>query len=144
MTAWTRKRRYFYDGVISEKLNLRAWGTEMARNFLLDLVMRNGQFYLQPLMEFDAAEPITGLFTAGNIIEGSFQLNYFDQDQRQSPRVSVRWREEKRSSDAANQGLFPVVREVTVRESFVPADAPLEQIDMSDFCTSEVHAIDRA
>ena len=76
MTAWTRKRRYFYDGVISEKLNLRAWGTEMARNFLLDLVMRNGQFYLQPLMEFDAAEPITGLFTAGNIIEGSFQLNY--------------------------------------------------------------------
>ena len=144
MTTWTRNRRYFYDGVISEKLNLRTWGTEMARNFLLDLVMRNGQFYLQPLVEFDGAEPITGIFTAGNIIEDSFQLNYFDQDQRQAPRVSVRWREEKRSTDAAERGLFPVVREVTVRENFVAADAPLEQIDMSDFCTSEIHAVDRA
>ena len=26
----------------------------------------------------------------------------------------------------------------------MPADAPLEQIDLSDFCTSEVHAMDRA
>jgi hypothetical protein len=143
-TAWTRARRYFFDGAISQRLNLRSWGMETARAFLLDLVIRNGRFALQPLIEFDQAEPITGLFTSGNILEGTFELNYLDQDQRQSPRVSVKWREEKRTDDLANRGLFPVVREVTVREIGTNVDAPLEQIDMSDFCTSEVHAVDRA
>ena len=82
--------------------------------------------------------------TSGNILDDSFELTYFDQDQRQAPRVSVKWREEKPNGTGATQGLFPIVREVTVREAGVPADAPLEQIDMSDYCTSEVHAVDRA
>lgn len=143
-TTFTRARRYFFDGAISQPINLRQWGTATARDFLLDFVIRNGRFALQPIVEFDAAEPITGFFTSGNIVEDTFELSYFDQDQRQPPRVSVKWREEKRNGTAATLGLFPVVREVTVREAGVPADAPLEQIDMSDFCTSEVHAVDRA
>ena len=31
-----------------------------------------------------------------------------------------------------------------VREATSPASAPIEQLDLSDFCTSEAHAIDRA
>ena len=143
-TSFTNSRRYFFDGAISTPINLRQWGTEVARNFMLDFVIRNGRFSLQPIVEFDAAEPITGLFTSGNILDDSFELTYFDQDQRQAPRVSVKWREEKPNGTGATQGLFPIVREVTVREAGVPADAPLEQIDMSDYCTSEVHAVDRA
>jgi hypothetical protein len=37
-----------------------------------------------------------------------------------------------------------VVREVTVREVDTPEDAPLEKIDVSDYCTSEKQAIDIA
>lgn len=37
-----------------------------------------------------------------------------------------------------------MVREVSVRESGTPEDAPLEKIDISDYATSERHAIDRA
>ena len=121
---------------------MRQWGTERARDFLLDFVISNGGFALR-LLDFDEPEEITGIFTSGNIIEDTFELSYFDQEQRQARRVSeVAPRADHRRPD--NRGLFPILREVTVREAGTPDDAPLEQIDMSDFCTSQAHAIDRA
>lgn len=142
--TWTAARRYFFDGGISDKINLRTWGGQHAGYFLLDLLIRNGKFALQPAALFNEVEPITGLFTAGNIIEDSFELSYLDLQERQPPRVSVKWREEKAAFDMGQKGLFPVLREVTVREAGTPEDAPLDQIDLSDFCTSEIHAIDYA
>ena len=53
----------------------------------------------------------------------------------------MRWREEKPDQD---KGLFPLIRQVTVREAGTPEDAPLEQIDASAFATSQKHAIDVA
>lgn len=143
-TTWTVGRRYFFDQAIDSPLNFRQWATTTARHFLLDLIIRNGQWSLAPLVELNKPEPITGLFTAGNIIEDSFELSYFDQDQRQQPRISVKWRQEATTGDIENRGLFPVVREVTVAEASAPIDAPREEIDLSDFCTSQLQAIDRA
>ena len=143
-TAWTESRRYYFDGALTEPLNIRTWGVERARDFLLDFIISNGKFALRPLLDFSGPEEITGIFTSGNILEDTFELTYFDQEQRQAPRVSVRWRQEQASGTTNNRGLFPVVREVTVREATTPLDAPFEQIDMSDFCTSQAHAIDRA
>ena len=71
-------------------------------------------------------------------------MSYADLQDRLPIRVSVKWRQEKESSNTVSRGLFPVGREVTVREVSVDEDAPLEQIDMSDYCTSQTHAIDRA
>jgi hypothetical protein len=143
-TLWTVNRRYFFDQAIDSPLNMRQWATTTARHFLLDLIIRNGQWALEPLVELQQPEPITGIFTAGNIIEDSFELNYFDQDQRQLPRISVKWRQEATTGDLNNRGLFPVIREVTVAETTAPVDAPREEIDLSDFCTSQLQAIDRA
>ena len=143
-TTWTTDRRYFFDGALTAPFNIRDWGIDTARAFLLDLVIANGRFSLRPLLEFDGPEVITGLFTAGNILQDSFQLSYFDQEQRQAPQVSVKWRQEATTGDANNRGLFPVTREITVREADTDINAPRESLDMSDFCTSEVHAIDRA
>lgn len=142
--TWTRNRKYFFDGALAQPVNLRQWGSQTAGYFLLDLVVRNGKFALQPAVYFDAPEPITNLYTAGNILEGSFEFVYGDSDQRTPNRVSVKWRQEKASSDASSRGLFPVIREITVREASTPADAPLEALDLTDFCTSEYHAIDVA
>lgn len=141
---WTYNRRYFFDGAIIEKINIRSWGAARAQDFLLDLVVRNGKFALQPIVNLYGPENITALFTAGNIIDGSFELSYIDAADRIPPRISVRWREEREASDISSNGLFPSVREVIVREADVDNLAPLEQIDLSDFCTSERHAIDRA
>ena len=52
------------------------------------------------------------------------------------------WRYEQ--IDGEEKGLFPLTREVTVKESDTPDDAPLQKIDISDFCTSEIHAVERA
>ena len=142
--VWTTNRRYFFDGAIAEKVNIRSWGAERANDFLLELVVRNGRFALQPVATFGGPETITGLFTAGNIIEDSFEFSYADLEDRLPVRVSVKWRQEQESGDLNRRGLFPVLREVSVREQGVAADAPLIQIDMSEFCTSQTHAIDRA
>lgn len=134
-------RFYFFDGIIDEKLNIRSWAAETAQAFLLDFVIRNGKFALQPAIKFNEAEEIRGLFTAGNIIEDTFELSFADEQDRIPPRVQVRWREEKPDQD---KGLFPLIRQVTVREAGTPVDAPLEQIDASAFATSQKHAIDVA
>ncbi len=143
-SVWTTNRYYFFDGAISEKINIRSWGAAVAQNFLLDLIMRNGKFALQPVANFDGPETFTGLFTAGNIIDESFEFSYVDEQDRIPPRITVVWREERETSTANSKGLFPVVREVTVREQDTPEDAPLETIDVSDYCTSQKHAIDIA
>ena len=145
-SAFTQQRRYFFDGAISEKINIRSWGAEVASNFLLDLVIRNGKFALEPVASFDGSERVTQLFTSGNILEDSFSLSFSDDQDRIPPKISVIWREENiRSASASSvKGLFPVSREVTVREASTTENAPLEKIDMSDYCTSQRHAIDRA
>jgi hypothetical protein len=143
-TTWTRNRKYFFDGALAQPINLRQWGSQTASYFLLDLVIRNGKFALQPAVYFETPEPVTNLYTAGNILEGSFEFVYSESDQRTPNRVSVKWRQEKANTDEAARGLFPVIREVTVREVSTLFDAPLEALDLTDFCTSEYHAIDFA
>jgi len=143
-SVFTYNRRYFFDGAISDKINIRSWGSQTAANYLLDLVIRNGKFALEPVASFGGPESITQLFTSGNIIEDSFSLSFSDDQDRIPPKISVVWREERETSGTVTKGLFPVSREVTVRETTTPEDAPLEKIDISDYCTSQRHAIDLA
>lgn len=141
--AWTRERKYFFDGAVPGGINFRQWASLTASYFLLDFVVQNGSmFTLQPSFEFDKPEEITALYTAGNILPDSFQLSYADAEARLPRRVSVKWRQEKASTDESSKGLFPVIREVTVSISGTPEDAPIEAVDLTDFCTSEEHAID--
>lgn len=142
--TWTYNRRYFFDGGVSELFNFRQQGAKWAEYFLQDLLIRGGKFYMQPIALFGEAHEIQGHYTSGNVSE--FEFSTFDPDQRTPPRVTVKWREEKQAGDLSNRGLFPVVREVTVRESGTPENAPLRIIDLTsglnNFCTSEIHAID--
>ena len=141
--TWTYNQRYFFDGAISEKLNLRTWGAERARDFLLDLSVSGGKYTLNPTLSFEQLEPVA-MFSSGNIIDETLQVNYFDIQDRLDPIVSVRWREERRDSSVDSKGLFPQIREFTVRRRGVNDDAPLIQVDMSNFCTNRKHAEDRA
>ena len=87
--TWTNGRKYFFDGVIAKKLNLRSWGSDIAANFLLDLSVSGGKFKLSPVANFSGPETVNALFTAGNIIEDTFEMNYFDAQDRLAPVVSV-------------------------------------------------------
>jgi hypothetical protein len=139
---WNYERRYFCDLAQAEPLNRRVWGKETAANFLLDLVTRNGQIVLQPAFYLDRPEPITALFTSGNIVEDSFEYSTAELGDRLPVRVSVRWRQERESVSLGQRSLFPLIREVTVAAVGTPDDAQLVRIDLTDFGTSERHAID--
>ena len=141
---WTKNRGYYFDGAVSNKANLRTWGTERARDFLLDLGVSGGKFLLKPALNFDGPEPIAALFTAGNIIDDTFQMTYLDTQERTEPIVSIKWRQERMQNKVGERGLFPQLREITVRREGVSDDNPTLQLDISGFATSQRHAIDRA
>ena len=140
---WCLDRKYFYDAAVAEPINIRQWAADLAATHLLQFGEIDGKYFLRPAISFTAVS-ISGLFTAGNIAEGSFQLQYFDPEDRDPIQVSARYREERPSTDPTSPGLFPVVREVLVREATGSETDPIEQLDMSAYCTSREHAIDAA
>jgi len=140
---WCLDRKYFYDAAVAEPINIRQWAADLAATHLLQFGETDGKYFLRPAISFSAVS-IAGLFTAGNIVQDSFSLQYFDPEDRDPIQVSVRYREERPSNDLTSPGLFPVVREVLVREATGSATDPIEQLDMSEYCTSRAHAIDAA
>jgi hypothetical protein len=140
---WCQTRKYFFDGVQADRVNLRQWAADTAAAHLLVFGESDGKFYLRPALQFTAVS-IKGLFTAGNIVEGSFKLQYLEPEEREPIQVSVRYREERASTDLTNPGIFPTEREVLVREATGSATDSVESIDLSDYVTSREHAIDAA
>jgi hypothetical protein len=140
---WCASRRYYFDGVQADQVNLRQWATDTAAANLLLFGENDGKFYLRPALQFDAV-PIKALFTAGNMVEGSFKLQYLEPEEREPIQVSVRYREERASTDLTNPGIFPTEREILVRESTGSALDPVEALDLSDFVTNRQQAIDTA
>lgn len=140
---WCQDRGYFFDGAVVGRENLRQWAADIAATHLLIFGEADGRFFLRPAFPLGPV-PIRALFTAGNIREGSFRMQYLEAEERQPIQVSVRYREERASSNLSNPGLFPLEREILVREAVTPDTAPIESIDVSDYCTNPQHAIDAA
>lgn len=140
---WCQDRGYFFDGALTSRTNLRTWAADTAATNLLIFGEANGRFFLKPAFPMGPVQ-LQGLFTAGNIREESFAYQTLEAEERRPIQVSVRWREERASSNPTNPGLFPVEREILVREAATPDTATIESIDMSDYCTSRTHAIDAA
>jgi hypothetical protein len=89
------------------------------------------------------AADIKGLFTVGNILEDSYQVEYLNPEDREPIEVSVTYREERSSSDLSSEGAFSTVKEVLIKEaSYTPLDTV--SLDMTDYCTQRDHAIDAA
>lgn len=143
---WCQDRRYFFDGVNADKTNLRQWAADIAAGMLLELLQVDGKFALKPAVVFPAsgALPISGIFTAGNIVEDSFSMEFMAQEDRQPVQVSVKWREERARVSYQSSGLFPTEREVLVRETSASDSDPIESFDMTAYCTNFEHAVDFA
>ena len=143
---WCYDRRYFFDGgVIINQDSPRQWIADHAGFMLLDFREVNGRYDLVPQITFGVVSH-AALFTAGNIAEGTFKFETVALEDRQPSQVSVKWRQERSSSNPANPGMFPTEREVLVREAapYGSDTMPIEAVDLSGFCTNESHAIDVA
>ena len=148
--TWCRDRLLFFDGGFVGRVNLRQWAADVAAAHLLFFGESGGRFWLRPAwpgtVSSPAAVAIQGIFTAGNILEGTFSLEYLEPEDRRPIQVSVKYREERLSVNLDNPGVFPTEREVLVREAspFGADTDPIESLDLTDYVTSRRHAIDAA
>jgi len=130
---------FFWDGVISSKLNLRDFIFEHAGYCLLDFTIIGGKFSLKPTVpvnsnfEIDKNKKpdIKCLFTDGNI--NDLQVAFLSPEERQLFRAAVLFRKETENG-------FPETKSILVQSSFGTVTDPLETFDLSGFCTSEEQA----
>lgn len=137
----------YWDGVISERINLREWIFENAAYCLLDFTIIGGRFALVPSVPYNddftiarsgdkARVPIKALFTDGNI--RNLEVSWLSPEERQLFTAAVKYRLERTANSTAEE----VTRTVrfTDDEGGSPLD-PIERFDMSGFCTSKRHAM---
>lgn len=139
---WCYDRKYFFDGPVMLGTNsARQWAADVAAAMLLDFREVNGRYSMSPAITFAPVQH-KALFTAGNV--ENFKFETITSDDTRAVRVSAKWREERLSTELDNPGLFPIEREVIVREAAPNGSDSdqLESIDLSDYVTNENHAID--
>lgn len=135
-----KANRLFFDGVLGTSSNLRQFVSSTAPNFLCNFVISDGKFSILPALPTSvngqistAPVKISQLFTAGNILEDSFELEYLGAEERKSFQAVVRYREER-----ANQ--LPQERNIVVRWADSSESSPVESFDLTEYCTSLHHA----
>lgn len=133
---------FLWDGVISERQNLREFIYEQAAYCLLDFSIMGGRFSLYPSVPFTPSGAINAsgkpeikaMFTDGNI--RSMQVSFLSPEERQLFQAVCLWRQDTENG-------FPETRTYKARFSAASSGSeadPVETFDMSGFCTSEAHA----
>jgi len=141
-------QKLFFNGPIVERTNLRQFIASVAPFFLCNFVITDGKFSLKPALpthdsgSFDTG-PVTikQIFTAGNILEDTLQIEYLSAEERRPFKAVVRYREERKNK-------LPQERTVVVRnkknKEYLDKSLellPHESFDLTQFCTSKDHAV---
>jgi hypothetical protein len=139
-SQFLKQNKLFFDGAIEQPVNIRQYISELAPFFLCNFVIKNGKFSVLPSLPTDAAGNISTapikikqLFTAGNIIEGTFSVEYLSTEERKSFQAVMRYRQESRNQ-------FPEERNLVVRWKYLPETTSIETFDMTQYCTTREHA----
>jgi hypothetical protein len=135
-------QKLFFNGVVGDRTNLRQYITDVAPYFLCNFVIMDGKFSLKPAIPHMADSgqinlgpvPIEQLFTAGNILEDSYTLEYLRSEERRPFKAVMRYRQETKNK-------LPEEKVVEVKLPNQEGLLPQEQFDLTQFCTSEEHAI---
>lgn len=132
----------FFDGAISSSVNVRQFVADIAPFMLCNFAIMDGRFALVPALPTTTSgaistNPVTikQLFTAGNIYEDSFELSYIPAEERKDFQAMLRFRQER-------ENQLPEERNIVMRWKNIPGSSehPLEQFDMTQYCTSRAHA----
>ena len=155
---------FFWDGVVSNKVNLREFIFEQGTQCLLDFTIVGGQFSLYPAVPFDEDEydaagnliyqgthemkndkdvVIKAMFTDGNIKD--LQVAFLSPEDRQTFKANVIYRTETENKFSENESIvIRLADEVDASGKVLVSHVndPLETFDLSGFCTSKKHAKD--
>ena len=138
-----RENKIFFDGVLEDVQNIRSFIYDNAALHLCNFTIKNGRFGLMPAVPYEASGkistdiPIAQIFTAGNIIADSLQVNYIDAAQRTNFRAIVLWRVTTendlptQASAFLNWADLPIGERATTQQTF----------DLTDFCTNREQAL---
>ena len=147
-SRFLQTHKLFYNGAIVDRTNLRQYITDVAPYFLCNFIITDGKFALKPALPVQEAsgEYITGpvtisqIFTAGNILEDTFKIEYLAAEERRPFKAVARFREQ--SKDKLPQERTIVVKGKGSKYQENDVDLlPHEQFDLTQFCTSEEHAL---
>ena len=139
--TFLEQNKLFFDGALDSPVNLRQFIADTAPYFLCSFVISNGKFSLVPAVPFNTAGQIvdtpvqiSALFTSGNIIEGTFTVDYLQTEERKDFQSIVRYRKERKNQ-------LPEEATLSVRWAEAGSDLhPIESFDLTQFCTSRDHA----
>lgn len=131
----------YFNGVVSETVNIVDFISETAPYFLLSFLSNGGQYRFAPLLPLNASKQINNAaltpaatFTESEILPGSLSKSYKSAAEKTDVNAVILYRLNDPSAIGTQQT-------VQVRYSGVSLDAPAEQFDMTDFCSSRDHAI---
>jgi hypothetical protein len=138
---FTNANGFFFNGKLEKSQNLLDWLQKTSVNFLLRLSNSGGKFGLLPRLPYNTDRTInTGqvtpefTFTEEHVLDGGFEIEYISLEDREPVCFVVQWRQQPDAD-------FGLVRTVQVRYQNEAANGPFVSIDMSDYCTSEDHAV---
>jgi len=130
-----------YNGVFKESINLDEWLEQIGNDFLLRLAETDGKFGFRPRLPVNVDHTIktTAIdwvftFTEDHLLPDGFEIQYISMEDRLPVCLQMMWRQQP----DADIG-FP--RTTEVRFSGEATAGPFEQYDLSQFCTSETHAV---
>ena len=137
--TFTRANGLTCNGVISASSNLSDFITQWARYFLLSESSANGKRGLRPLLPVNsngsintsAVAPVY-FFDEALIVPDSLEISYVQLGDRLPFVCQVIWRQQQEND-------FGIVR--TVEVAYDGTTSPKETHDLSQFCTSELHAV---
>ena len=134
------QNKIFWNGVVETGTNFRSFATDQASKSLCFFTIKNGVFGMMPALPVDSgfeiskkAVPVSGIFGAGNIIDGSLKLTFVSSEERRPIGVTVRWR---------NTAPYELPEEMTALVRFKDTEPDIiEDYDLSTFCDNEYQAL---
>lgn len=138
---FTNTNSFFYNGEFKESTNLEDWLQDISTKFLLRVSDNLGKKGFRPLLPINndytiktTAISAVFTFTEDHILPNGFQIEYIPLSERKPICALMLWRQQP-DSDVG------VVRTAEVRFTGEATSGPYEQYDLSQFCTTENHAV---
>jgi len=144
---YLRANKIFFDGVVEDSDSLRSFLYDNAALQLCNFTIKNGRFGMMPALPYDSSYQISTtpiaieqIFTSGNIIQDSLQVQYIDAAQRANFRALVTWR-------VTVENDLPTQASALVDWADIPEGSrstTQQTFDLTDFCTNRAQALKTA
>ena len=140
------RNRIFCDTVVQDTVNIREYATSLAPLMLCNFAIIEGRFAVKPAIPIDSAGgisldpvPIKAIFTAGNIIDESFEVDYLQNEERAPFKASATYRTGEARQLPEEDNVF--VRYAGGASGGLEGTVPLESFPMSEWCTRKEQAV---